>query len=37
MAAIFGSSGYLEISLTNGNAANFLNINIGDVLSVAGK
>ncbi len=34
LSAIIGSSGYLEISLTNGNAADSLEINIGDVLSV---
>ena len=36
LSAIIGSSGYLEISLTNGNAADSLNTNIGDVLSVDG-
>ena len=37
LAAIFGSNGYLEISLTNGNAADHLKINLGDFLSVASK
>jgi len=37
LAAIFGSSGYLEISLRNGNAADSLNITLGDVLSVTSK
>ncbi len=30
LAAIIGSSGYLEISLKNGSAANFLNAKVGD-------
>lgn len=34
LMAIIGSSGYLEISLKNGNAADFLNIGIGDEIKV---
>ncbi len=34
LMAIIGSSGYLEISLKNGNAADFLNTGIGDEIKV---
>lgn len=34
LMAIIGSSGYLEISLKNGNAADFLNIELGDEIKV---
>lgn len=34
LMAIIGSTGYLEISLKNGNAADFLNIGIGDEIKV---
>lgn len=34
LMAIIGSSGYLEISLKNGNAADFLNIEVGDEIKV---
>jgi S-adenosyl-L-methionine hydrolase (adenosine-forming) len=34
LAAIIGSSGYLEISLTNGSAAAFLRARVGDVVEL---
>jgi hypothetical protein len=34
LAAIMGSSGYLEISLKNGNAAEFLGVNVGHEVRV---
>ncbi|UCH51259.1 MAG: SAM-dependent chlorinase/fluorinase [Chloroflexota bacterium] len=37
LAAIMGSSGYLEISLKNGNAAEFLGAKVGDEIKVEGS
>lgn len=37
LAAIIGSSGYLEISLKNGNAAAFLGIKTGDEIKLEGS
>jgi S-adenosylmethionine hydrolase len=34
LAAIIGSGGYLEISLKNGSAANFLNVKVGDEIKL---
>ncbi|MGA7678522.1 MAG: SAM-dependent chlorinase/fluorinase [Dehalococcoidia bacterium] len=36
LAAIIGSSGYLEISLKNGNAAAFLGMKVGDEIKLEG-
>jgi len=37
LAAIIGSSGYLEIALKNGNAAAFLNTKVGDEIKLKGS
>ena len=37
LAAIIGSSGYLEISLNNGNAAAYLDIRVGDEIKLKGS
>jgi S-adenosylmethionine hydrolase len=37
LAAIIGSSGYLEISLNNGNAAASLNVRVGDEIKLEGS
>lgn len=37
LAAIIGSSGYLEIALKNGNAAAFLNTKVGDEIKLKGN
>jgi S-adenosylmethionine hydrolase len=37
LSAIIGSNGYLEISLTNGSAADVLKVNISDVLSITNE
>ena len=37
LAALIGSSGYLEIALKNGNAAAFLNTSVGDEIKLKGS
>ncbi len=37
LAAIIGSCGYLEISVSNGNAASFLKVKIGDEVKLVAK